>query len=111
MIPSYSSKPNKTNASIHTEAPQKEKRVFSIHRVGPHSKDILDFMFGALLGDGNARLRHNAASFYFVHYASQKNYLFWKQSMPVLCNLIQEFVHVSMLYKISSFLKISIRNT
>lgn len=52
-------------------------RILAYQRISPHNKQVLDFMFGTLLGDGCADVRSNATRLLFMHTKKQKDYLFW----------------------------------
>lgn len=64
-------------------------RKFSLHfiipnirankRIGPHSSDIYEFLFGSLLGDVHGeRLMNGGVRFRFKHSVNQKGYIFYK---------------------------------
>lgn len=53
--------------------------IRSNKRIGPHSSEIYEFLFGSLLGDAHAeRLMSGGVRFRFKHSVIQKDYLFFK---------------------------------
>jgi ubiquinol-cytochrome c reductase cytochrome b subunit len=55
----------------------KNKKIKSDKRIGPHNIDILSIIFGTLLGDGQAEKRVNGTRISFYQEGSHKSYLLW----------------------------------
>jgi ubiquinol-cytochrome c reductase cytochrome b subunit len=54
-----------------------DSRVPSHKRIGPHNKNILDFITGSLLGDGYLEKHGNGSRLCLQQEQSNKSYLFW----------------------------------
>ena len=54
-------------------------RVRADKRIGPHNKNILEILFGSLLGDGHAEYRSKGKGTRFTFYqeGSHVSYLLW----------------------------------
>lgn len=61
---------------VHVDNP---RAIKTEHRVGPHNKDVLEFLFGCIMADSSSQVRYGAARFYLSHYESQKDYVIWKR--------------------------------
>ena len=64
--------------------------ITSTKRIGPHNKDILDFVQGSLLGDGNLELHGNGSRLCLQQESSNKAYLLWSHKFLAdrgYCNL------------------------
>lgn len=62
----------------------------STKRIGPHNKDILDFIKGSLLGDGYLELHGNGTRLCLQQESSNKAYLLWSHQFLAergYCNL------------------------
>ena len=62
----------------------------STKRIGPHNKDILDFIKGSLLGNGYLELHGNGTRFTALRESSNKAYLLWSHQFLAergYCNL------------------------
>lgn len=62
----------------------------STKRIGPHNKDILDFIHGSLLGDSYLELHGNGSRFTALRESSNKAYLLWSHQFLAnrgYCNL------------------------
>jgi hypothetical protein len=62
----------------------------STKRIGPHNKDILDFIHGSLLGDGYLELHGNGSRLCLQQESSNKAYLLWSHQFLAnrgYCNL------------------------
>ena len=53
------------------------KKTRSIKRIGPHNKDILEYIEGSLLGDGYLEKHGNGSRLCLQKEASNKAYLIW----------------------------------
>ena len=51
--------------------------ITSTKRIGPHNKNILEFIRGSLLGDGNLELHGNGSRLCLQQESSNKAYLLW----------------------------------
>jgi ubiquinol-cytochrome c reductase cytochrome b subunit len=56
------------------------KDIRSIKRIGPHNKDILEFIQGSLLGDGYLEQHGNGSRLCLEQEASNKAYLLWSHN-------------------------------
>lgn len=52
-------------------------KIRSIKRIGPHNKDILEFIEGSLLGDGHLEQHGNGSRLCLQQESSNKAYLMW----------------------------------
>jgi ubiquinol-cytochrome c reductase cytochrome b subunit len=52
-------------------------KISSSKRIGPHNKDILQFLYGSLLGDGHLERHGNGSRFSLQQEDSHKDYLLW----------------------------------
>jgi len=61
----------------------KFNKISSNKRIGPHNKDILDILFGSLLGDCQAEFRNkgNGTRFCFYQESSHSSYIEWLHSI------------------------------
>lgn len=59
------------------------KRVAAKDRIGPHNKNVLDILFGSLLGDCHAEFRNkgNGTRFCFYQESSHVAYLIWLHNL------------------------------
>ena len=52
-------------------------RIPALKRIGPHNKNIIEFIYGSLLGDGYLERHGNGTRLCIQQENSHKDYLFW----------------------------------
>src|ERR1700749_1584682 len=60
--------------------PFSEPKIKAMKRIGPHNLNILDFIFGSLLGDGFAEKRSGGTRINFYQEGTHSAYLIWAHS-------------------------------
>jgi hypothetical protein len=53
------------------------RRIPALKRIGPHNKNIIQFIYGSLLGDGYLEHHGNGTRLCLQQEDSHKDYLFW----------------------------------
>ena len=78
---SCSSLSQKAHASADTisniDVSKVTKRILAAQRIGPHPKQILEYMIGNLLGDGSLERRNGASRFTISQENTHQEYLWW----------------------------------
>ena len=52
-------------------------RIPALKRIGPHSKTVIEFIYGSLLGDGYLERHGNGTRLCIQQENSHKDYLYW----------------------------------